>query len=243
MSQNRQIKPVSYFVFDKIKREKCVWIGGVIALLILLGYKFITSDAIGCVCLFLSNFFSSAENFLKQLSYAYLGGWIIYVVTSVVSFASRSRSMLLDVCESIRYLKDTCCQLVSELNGNSNGSGSEIEKVVDYLRTTSTIKCTDYELSPYCQTTLIQSLKEIDRYLSDIQSNSLEYLSDAEVTLFCNIKHNKAFQEIRQASQSNNFGLFGDDRLKIFAADIVTACQDANELYETVDKRVYKKQV
>lgn len=235
-----KLKPTWYLILNRLwDREKCVLILFVIAIVIIMAYELITAD---CVLEFADNIHSFIETIIsflskgKELLYALaiscVSGIFVYFLTVILPETRRSKPILVDVENSLKYLKDELHDVAEFV---SLDDATEI--TIQYLKQHNKLDNEFYNMN--CSGRVIEEIhKSLEMHTSHILSYS-SALSQSEIETLIDIKHRRISRLIRYKYEENE--LLNKKQIEDDFKEFVQLNNDIIKLHESVKNRIYKQ--
>ena len=250
----KPVKPVKcstlFFLHRLWRHEKVVCILAIVSIFIIFAYYGVTKQglielltsvcaAIASKCEDLINFLTKYKDAILAFAISYVSGFILYLLTNVLSIVRKYRTVLLDIMEDIRYLKDTFREMSSELSGEDWCENVNWDDVSKKMFVQEIVGGQRLPLNASTIDSLKNFIPQLDNYIFSIFRNGVEYLEQNELDMLLEIKRAKVLELLRYHI-NGNFPCYTQEELKTKIQDLIDVNKKVVQLYELISKRILK---
>ena len=222
-----------------LDREKGMFIWFIIAIIVIIACNFLTAACIMKIACCIYNYIEGAIPFLSKvkgilytLAASYVSGVFVYYLTVLSPETRRSKPILVDVENSLRYLKDELHDVVKFVS-----SDNAVEITIQYLKQHNKLDNGFYNMN--CSGRVLEEIhKSLETHTSHILSHS-STLSQSELETLIDIKHRRISRRIRYKYEINE--LLNAQQIKNDFKEFIQLNNDIIKLHERIKTRIYKQ--
>lgn len=187
-------------IYRKTKEEPCVWILLLLCLYVLVAYYV---DSIKIPSSLTSKSAQQINNIAVTFSYSYITGVIVFIFTVFIPNVRKTKAVLVNAAEDLRYLKDEMYEFSQEICGcdwldYNNVSVEQVLQAMDLKIIGKEL----FEISVEKTNFIKEKMRVFDSYLRSIIDYN-PYFSVEEIRMLTEIRNSYSFNRIRHHFKIN----------------------------------------
>ena len=235
-----KLKSTWSLMFSRIwEREKWVFICFVMAILIIAAYEFTTARYILEIIETVICFLCKIKTIIYALTISYISGVIVYFLTVILPEAQRSKPILAEIENTLKFLIDEFVAFAQKLQiGDLNNIDEAAEKAFTDIQQFGKTSENHYSLK-YCELYFIILAKELDHFITiSLDHSSVLTLNELNTIVF-KIRKQKVSERLRC-----NYGIdncLTACEMKQYMKDIGLLYVEISQFRKKLRNRIYKQ--